>query len=100
MLSKGEIRFFLIFILLKFILLKFIQFNVLAFLAFIALLALFIVNITRVEGIEPTHAALKAAVLPLNYTPNRSLNYRTFTFYGYLLNDIIQWLVQGGVLGL
>ena len=24
---------------------------------------------TRVAGIEPTHAALEAAVLPLNYTP-------------------------------
>lgn len=30
-------------------------------------------NISRVAGIEPTHAALKAAVLPLNYTPKGSI---------------------------
>ena len=36
-------------------------------------------KITRVAGIEPTHAALKAAVLPLNYTPLYiSLNLQDF----------------------
>jgi hypothetical protein len=34
-------------------------------------------NITRIAGIEPTHAALKAAVLPLNYTPMISLIFIT-----------------------
>lgn len=47
-------------------------------------------NKTRVAGIEPTHAALKAAVLPLNYTPfTDHQDYRTCTFFGHCFNNII-----------
>lgn len=34
---------------------------------------------TRVAGVGPTHAVLKTAVLPLNYTLKKTLSYRTST---------------------
>ena len=49
-----------------------------------------ITRITRIAGIEPTQTVLKTAVLPLNYTPKKSLSGidRTGTPYGYFFNNI------------
>ena len=49
---------------------------------------------SRIAGIEPAHAVLKTAVLPLNYTPSYQYVNWTCTNYGYLFNGIFPYCLN------